>query len=150
MEPNLNILLQDLMKQVCEEIVKQSREEIVANFTVHSDPSTSEWKTWRWWTRSVTGCVTGIESAVMAFDKWFAAWKPEVDKLLTSVKLKLSKLNSFFDRDAKLSSASKPACYRSSRRSGVVMRDPAPTALMGTTLISATGIVGLGRDSPKS
>jgi hypothetical protein len=82
--------------------------------------------------------------------KLFAAWKPEVDKLLTSVKLKLSKLNSFFDRDAKLSSASKPACYRSSRRSGVVMRDPAPTALMGTTLISATGIVGLGRDSPKS
>jgi hypothetical protein len=61
MEPNLNILLQDLMKQVREEIVKQSKEEIVANFMVHSDPSTSEWRTWRWRTRSVTGCVTGIE-----------------------------------------------------------------------------------------
>jgi hypothetical protein len=42
---------------------------------------------------------------VAAFDKSFAAWKSEVDESLASVKLELTKLNSFFDREARQSLA---------------------------------------------
>jgi hypothetical protein len=49
-----------------------------------------------------------LESAATEFDKSFDVWKPEVDSSLSSVKLKLSKLNSFFDRDAKSGNCAKP------------------------------------------
>jgi hypothetical protein len=42
------------------------------------------------------------------FNKSFDAWKPEVDLSLSSVKLELSNLNSFFDHDAKLVNFVKP------------------------------------------
>jgi hypothetical protein len=100
MEPNLKLLIKDLMKQV--------RDEIVINFVTHSeainkciselvvaDQVHDEW-------------VMGLETTLAAFDKLFMAWKLEMDESLTSIKLKLAKLSSFFDRDTKQSPASKP------------------------------------------
>jgi hypothetical protein len=43
----------------------------------------------------------GLESAAAAFDQSFIEWKLEVEASLNSVKLELSKLNSFFARDIK-------------------------------------------------
>jgi hypothetical protein len=44
--------------------------------------------------------VVALESATTSFDKCLTEWKSEVDASLTSVKLELSKLNSF-DQEAK-------------------------------------------------
>jgi hypothetical protein len=52
--------------------------------------------------------ITKLESAAAVFDKSSETWKPQVDESLASVKLELTKLNSFFDRDAKQSANSKP------------------------------------------
>jgi hypothetical protein len=49
-----------------------------------------------------------LESVATEFDKSFGAWKPEVDSSLSSVKLELSKLNSFFDHNAKSGNCTKP------------------------------------------
>jgi hypothetical protein len=49
-----------------------------------------------------------LESAAVDFNKAFTSWKPEVDASLTSVKLELSKLNSFFDQDARDANTTKP------------------------------------------
>jgi hypothetical protein len=97
MEPNLKLLIKDLMKQV--------RDEIVINFVTHSeainkciselvvaDQVHDEW-------------VMGLETTLAAFDKLFMAWKLEMDESLTSIKLKLAKLSSFFDHDMKQSPA---------------------------------------------
>jgi hypothetical protein len=51
--------------------------------------------------------VVALESAIASFDKCLTEWKSEVDASLTSVKLELSKLNSFFDREAKSSATPK-------------------------------------------
>jgi hypothetical protein len=50
--------------------------------------------------------VARLESAVTSFDKLFGAWKPEVDTSLSSIKCELTKLNAYFDRDAKAPGAS--------------------------------------------
>jgi hypothetical protein len=52
--------------------------------------------------------VAALESVASSFNKCLSTWKPEVDASLTFVKLELSKLNSFFDREAK--SSTMPKC----------------------------------------
>jgi hypothetical protein len=52
--------------------------------------------------------TTTLESAAVEFNKLFGAWKLEVDLSLSSVKLKLSNLISFFDHDAKSVNSVKP------------------------------------------
>jgi hypothetical protein len=48
--------------------------------------------------------VTMLKSATTELDKSFTAWKPEIESSITSVRLELSKLNSFFDCEAKATS----------------------------------------------
>jgi hypothetical protein len=45
--------------------------------------------------------VTGLEAVVATFDQSFTTWNAEVEASLTSIKLDLYKLNSFFARDVK-------------------------------------------------
>jgi hypothetical protein len=68
-------------------------------------------------TTSPSSCswISGVGSASYpssqlpaAFDKSFEEWKPEVDSSLSAVKFELSKLKTFFDRDAKSSSTPRP------------------------------------------
>jgi hypothetical protein len=48
--------------------------------------------------------VAVLDSTTSKFDKALTSWKPEVDTLLSFVKLKLTKLNSYFDHDARSTS----------------------------------------------
>jgi hypothetical protein len=42
-----------------------------------------------------------LESTMTELDKIFTAWKPEVESSLSSVRLQLSKLNDYLERDNK-------------------------------------------------
>jgi hypothetical protein len=96
MEPNMKLLIEDLMKQVCEEI-KQSREEIFINFVTRSEAINKHVSEMAAMDQGRDEWVTGLETTVAAFDKSFAAWKSEVDESLTPIKIELTKLNSFFN-----------------------------------------------------
>jgi hypothetical protein len=52
--------------------------------------------------------VAAMETAAASLDSSFTSWKPQVEESLHSVRLELSKLNSFFNREAKESSTTKP------------------------------------------
>jgi hypothetical protein len=91
-------------KLVFEEFVKQFREEIHDSFTVHEsiiNNRLSEFEQAGQWCEER---VASLKSITVSFEEW----KPKVDSSLTYVKLELSKLNSFFDCDAKASSFPKP------------------------------------------
>jgi hypothetical protein len=45
--------------------------------------------------------VETLESTAQSLDKTLTTWKPKVESSLSAVKLELSKLNTFFDRDAR-------------------------------------------------
>jgi hypothetical protein len=45
--------------------------------------------------------VTSLEEVAAMFTNTLAEWRLEVESSITTVKLKLSKLNKFFDRDTK-------------------------------------------------
>jgi hypothetical protein len=49
-------------------------------------------------------CVTALESMALELNKAFMSWKAEVDTSLNSIKLELTKLNSYFDRNMRTSS----------------------------------------------
>jgi hypothetical protein len=49
-----------------------------------------------------------LEEAVENFDKSFNTWKSEVESSLTTVKLKLSKFNSFFRHEGKMLDTTSP------------------------------------------
>jgi hypothetical protein len=51
--------------------------------------------------------VATLEATVVEFAESLGEWKPEVDSSLSSVKLELSKLHSFFDRDTKAMNSTK-------------------------------------------
>jgi hypothetical protein len=51
--------------------------------------------------------VAVLDSTTSKFFKAFTSWKPEVDTLLSFIKLKLTKLNSYFDHDARSTSNTK-------------------------------------------
>jgi hypothetical protein len=95
MKPNLKILLEDLMQQVRDDI-KKSQEEFLNRFGSYTniiDTRISEF--------------AAMESATTTFNSSFDEWKPQVDDSIHSFKLELSKLNTYFNRDAKESSISK-------------------------------------------
>jgi hypothetical protein len=48
--------------------------------------------------------VADLKSTASEFDMVFMSWKPEVDTSLNSIKLELTKLNSYFDRDVRTTS----------------------------------------------
>jgi hypothetical protein len=57
------------------------------------------------------GCgttITNLEETATTLDKSFTEWRPEVDSSITSIKLELTKLNNFFDRDAQAASSTHP------------------------------------------
>jgi hypothetical protein len=54
-----------------------------------------------------------LEDAVVNFDKSFTTWKPEVEASLSTVKLELSKFNSFFTHEGKMLDTSSPGIVSS-------------------------------------
>jgi hypothetical protein len=99
MEPNTKLLIDELAK---------IREEIKEGFTSHEFAIANCFTEFSVAEQLRDARISNIESAAAEFDKTFGQWKPEVDVSLSTVKLELSKLNTFFNREAKQTSASKP------------------------------------------
>jgi hypothetical protein len=114
MEPNLKLLLKDLMKQVYDEI-KHSHEEIMAHFDSYSDHIDKCISDFTAEGKQRDNRVTTLESTAVTFNTSFTEWNPEIKDFINSVKLEVTKLNSYFNHDAKESSAHKPGIitYRS-------------------------------------
>jgi hypothetical protein len=143
MEPNLKLLLEDVLKQVCDDI-EHSHDEILARFNSHS--SVVDWHIFEFAMEEQkrNDYVSNLESAAVAFNTSFDEWKPQVEDLIHSVKLELTKLNTYFNREAEDSSNSKPGLTISSRWQITPTLDLALMALMGTTSTILTRIVGSG------
>jgi hypothetical protein len=107
METNLKLLLEDLRKQVHDEI-KLSHEEIMGLFDAHTD--TIDRRISEFVAEGVRhdDRVATLESIAATFNSSFTEWKPQVEDSTHFIKLELSKLNSYFNYDAKESSNTKP------------------------------------------
>jgi hypothetical protein len=89
MEPNLKMILKDLLKQVRDDI-KSSHDGIMARFDTHtctvnrriSEITTEELKR--------DDRVMALEATVANFNASFAEWKPQVEDSIHSVKLEQS------------------------------------------------------------
>jgi hypothetical protein len=86
MELNTKLWVEDLMKQI--------REEIKVGFVAHELSVQA-----RFLAMEVAGQQRDKRIAVL--DKSLTGWRPKVDSSLSIVRLELTKLNSYFNRDAK-------------------------------------------------
>jgi hypothetical protein len=93
MELNTKLWVEDLMKQI--------REEIKGVFTTHESTINLRFTEMEASSQRREEHATSLESSTVEIDKSLAVWKPEVESSLTAVRLKLTKLNSFFNRDAR-------------------------------------------------
>jgi hypothetical protein len=96
MDLNMKLLIEDLLKQVYNEI-KEIREEIKRGFTTHFDSIDQHFIRLSVDEKAHDQRIAAPEMAAAAFDHSFATWKPEVDAPLDSVKLELSKFNIYID-----------------------------------------------------
>jgi hypothetical protein len=103
LEPNTKLKFEQLMKEI-----QSMHTEMKEGFTTHETVFTVCDAEFTLTELQREKCVMALESAAAEFDKSFGMWKLEVDSLLSSIKLKLSKLNSFFNHDAKSGNSSKP------------------------------------------
>jgi hypothetical protein len=137
MDPNIKLLVEELVKQMHD----QKRE----GFSVHDSIINICFSKFKLIERQREQRITALELAVTSFDRCLSMWKLEVDASLTSVKLELSKLNSFFDWEAKSSTT---------RKSGVLpirhcsLQRSTSMAPLGTASKTSTRIVGMGEYSP--
>jgi hypothetical protein len=100
MEPNLTLILEEMAKLRAE--MKECFSKRLNVVTVNGKIRDAH--------------VTNLEEVAAAFDKSFTDWWPGVDSSITAIKLELSKLNSYFNRDTMASSSSSLGIYRSHRR----------------------------------
>jgi hypothetical protein len=99
MDPNIKLVLDKLVKLRTE--MKEGFTCQKAAFTKCIDEVTAD-------DRISDARVANLEESTAAIDKSFTEWQPRVDSSITAVKLELSKLNSFFDRDARAPGSSSP------------------------------------------
>jgi hypothetical protein len=107
MEPNTKLFIKELMKEVRNEI-HSLQVEMKDNFvtpevslnTRISELATTTQKQEEW--------VTGLETATANADKVLTSWKSEVDSSLSTIKLELTKFNTFFTRKGKTLDTSSP------------------------------------------
>jgi hypothetical protein len=100
MDPNVKLMIKELVTKVCEEIREC--------FTVHEVITNSHLNEFTLVDQRREERVFSLESATAEFDRAFTIWKPDVESLLTSIKLELTKLNTYFNRDVKMTSSPKP------------------------------------------
>jgi hypothetical protein len=91
MEPNMKLVLEEMAKF---RIVNQE-----AAFSKHLDALAAD-------DQLRDARVTSLEETATTLNKSFIEWRPAVDSSITAVKLDLSKLNSFCNRDARAPSSS--------------------------------------------
>jgi hypothetical protein len=104
MDPNLKSMFEEMMRLMGTKVFK----EIAKGFADHdailnqrfADLSVAEEN------RNVL--IQALEEAATEFDRSFTAWKPEIGSSRSNIRLEISKLNKFFERDACVDSASQP------------------------------------------
>jgi hypothetical protein len=92
MDPNIKLVLDELVNLRTE--MKEGFVSQEAAFTKCINEVTAE-------DHIQDARVTNLEESVAVLDKTFAKWRPVVDSSITTVKLELLKLNSFFDPDTR-------------------------------------------------
>jgi hypothetical protein len=106
MEPNMKILIENLMKQVRDEI-KQSWDDITAGFAAHVNTVDKRFTELSTDMKKRDDHISVLETVAASLDISIAEWKPQVEESFHSVCLELSKVNSYFNRDAKESTITK-------------------------------------------
>jgi hypothetical protein len=106
MEPNMKILIENLMKQVRDEI-KQSWDDITAGFATHVNTVDKRFTELSTDMKKRDDHISVLETVAASLDISIAEWKPQVEESFHSVCLELSKVNSYFNRDAKESTITK-------------------------------------------
>jgi hypothetical protein len=96
-DPNVKLLF--------EEGFKQLRAKIKEGFAVHEAAFTKCLEEVAATDQQRDSRVTLLEQTATSFDKAFSEWKPKVESSISIIRLKLSKLNGYFNHDAKASSS---------------------------------------------
>jgi hypothetical protein len=81
--------------------MKQMREDLHAGFTAQDASIAAHFAEFSLSGQQREERVATLETAAVCFDKALNDWKPEVDSSIAIIKLELSKLNTFFDHEAK-------------------------------------------------
>jgi hypothetical protein len=97
MDPNIKLVIEEIAKIRVE--IKEGFDAQEASFTKRLDEALTAYQLHD--TR-----VANLEDTVVTFDKSFSEWRLEVDSSISVVKLELSKLNTYFVREAKAAGAS--------------------------------------------
>jgi hypothetical protein len=92
MDPNIKLVLDELVKLRTE--MKEGFAGQEAAFSKRIDEVMAEG-------RIHDARLTNLEESTAAVDRTLTEWRPMVDSSITTVELELSKLNNFFDRDAR-------------------------------------------------
>jgi hypothetical protein len=92
MDPNIKLVLDELVNLRTE--MKEGFVSQEAAFTKCINEVTAE-------DHIQDARVTNLEESVAVLDKTFAKWRPVVDSSITTIKLELLKLNSFFNPDTR-------------------------------------------------
>jgi hypothetical protein len=93
MEPNTKIWVEELLKQI--------HEEIKDGFTAHTDLVNKRFAERDIIDQARDDHVAALETTAAVMSKSFSEWRPGVDASISSVKLELTKLNIYFNRDVK-------------------------------------------------
>jgi hypothetical protein len=142
MEPNMKMLIEELMKEVHDEI-QSLRKEMKDGFTkiaVHEVTVNTRISKLATVVEQREERVAVLESVVTEFDKTLMTWKPEVESSLSSVRLQLSKLNDYLECDTKPADTSSLGAFTG----GAASTRPS----QGTTLTKLIGIVDMGVYTP--
>jgi hypothetical protein len=150
MEPNTKLLIKELMKKVRGEIQSLQKEmkdgfteitahEVAVNTRISELATAVEQREER---------VALLESTATEIDKMLTVWKPEVESSLSSIRLQLSKLNDYLERDNKPTDTSSPGTFTDGATSSHSSPGSTAAALMGTTSTKFTGIVAMGVCTP--
>jgi hypothetical protein len=92
MDPNIKLLIDKMAKDL--------HVEIKDGFAVHEAAFTKRIGEVLAADRVRDERVVALETVVVSLNKTISTWKPELDSSISAVKLELTKLNSFFNRDA--------------------------------------------------
>jgi hypothetical protein len=92
MDPNVKLLVEGVAKQLWVDIKE--------GFMIHEAAFTKRLVKVTIAECLCDACHVNLEEVATSIDKALTEWRPEVDASISSVKLKLSKLNSFFARES--------------------------------------------------
>jgi hypothetical protein len=101
MEPNTKIIIEELMKEVCSEIHSLWKD-MKDSFATQDASINSRFAEITTSAQQREEHVAVLESVTADSDKVLNTWKLAVESFLTSIKLKLTKFNSFFAREGKM------------------------------------------------